>query len=238
MRRLGLLLLLGVSACTPSPTPPVFLSFTETEPGGEPYPVRMLITDKFLRIEDGDGTAGFILFDRAAHTIYSVNHEARNTLVLKARPVAMRPPEKFENAAVRDPAPFPDVDGRKVVHYRLTTNGENCFEVFAAEGLLPQAVVALREYHETLAGEQAMLQSRVPPIFQSACDLADYVFLPARYLAQGFPVRQVNRAGVVRQLVDFKTGVPVPPKFLELPTDYKQITPAEVRSESAAPAAR
>lgn len=220
-----------LSACTASPVPSVFLSFTETEPGGEPYPVRMLVTDKYLRIEDGDGKGGFILFDRETRTAYSVNHEARTTLVLKVRPVEMARPATFENKAERDTATFPAVEGRSVTHYRLMTNGEHCFDVYAADGLLPQAVKALREYHETLAGEQAAMQAHVPAAFQSGCDLADYVFLPTRYLEYGFPVRQINRAGVLRQLADFKTGVPVPPKFLELPADYKQLTPADMRKE-------
>ena len=107
------------------------------------------------------------------------------------------------------------VDGKTVTHYRLITNGEHCFDVYAAAGLLPQSVAALREYHEVLAGEQAAMQATVPAGMQSACELADYVFLPARYLAHGFPVRQVSRAGVTRQLMDFKTAVPVEPKLFE-----------------------
>jgi len=223
------LLALTVTACTDPQASSALLTFSESEPGGEPYPVRMLVTDKFLRIEDGDGQSGYVLFDRAARTIYSISHEARTTLVLRAEKVKLAAPEKFEHRVDRDPASFPAVDGRTVTHYRLITNGEHCFDVYAAAGLLPQSVAALREYHETLAGEQAMMQATVPAGMQSACELADYVFLPARYLEHGFPVRQVSRAGVTRQLVDFKTAVPVEPKLFELPKDYKQIVPADLR---------
>jgi hypothetical protein len=228
-RVLLLLVLPVLAACSEAVPPTAFLSFAETEPGGEPYPVRMLVTEKFLRIEDGDGQDGFVLLDRAARTLYSVNHAARTTLVVRAEPVKLAAPARFEHKAERDPAALPDVGGEKVVHYRLLTNGENCFEVYAADGLLPQALAALREYHETLAGEQAAMQANIPAAFQSACDLADHVFLPARHLAHGFPVRQVNRAGRVRQLIDYKTGVPVDAKLLQLPKDYKQITPANLR---------
>jgi hypothetical protein len=121
------------------------------------------------------------------------------------------------------------VDGKAVTHYRLVTNGQRCFEVYAADGLLPEAVAALREYHATLAGEQAVMQAQVPAGLQSDCDLADQVFLPARHLEHGFPVRQVNRAGVTRQLVDYKRDVPLQPGIFDIPKDYKQITPAGVR---------
>jgi hypothetical protein len=232
MRRASLIaVLLLLAACSNPPPDTYFLSFTETEPGGEPYPVRMLVTGKFLRIEDGDGQGGFILFDRAARTVYSVNHAARTTLVLGGRPVALAPPRKFEHRTERDNTTLPEIGGHPVAHYRLLTNGELCFEVYAAEGLMPSVVAALREYHAALAGEQAAMQVSVPAAFQSACDLADYVFLPTRHLAQGFPVRQVNRAGVIRQLTDFKTGIPVEARLLELPADYRQLSPAEVRKK-------
>jgi len=230
-RTLILLLWLTLAACT-SPVPDTaLLTFSETEPGGSPYPVRMLVTSQYLRIEDGDGRSGYILFDRQARTIYSVNHEARNTLVLKSRPVTLKVPDQFELKTQRDPEVLPPVDGKAVVHYRLTTNGKTCSEVYAAEGLLPQAVAALREYHETLAGEQAQLQANIPASFQSDCDLADYVFHPARYLDQGFPVRTINHGGVVRQLTDYKQGVPVEVKLFELPNGYEQITPMAMRNK-------
>lgn len=218
-----------LSACTENPPTATFLSFTESGPDGDAYPVRMLVTGKFLRIEDGDGQDGYVLFDRAARVIYSVNRTDKTTLLVRARPVKLTPPAKFEQAVERDAEKFPAVDGKPVVHYRLLTNRERCFDVYAAEGLLPEAVAALREYQQALAGEQAVIQVRTPANMQSVCDLADLIFLPGRYLDQGFPVRQVNHAGVMRQLVDFKRGVPVKAGMFDLPGDYKQITPADIK---------
>ena len=223
-----LLAALTLSACTDKPSPTIFLSFTESSSEGE-YPVRMLVNDQYLRIEDGESPDGFILFDRATRTIYSVSHAGKTTLVLHVQPVTLAVPKLFDNIAKADTESLPSVDGKKVLHYRLFTNGERCFDVYAAEGLLPEAVVALREYHETLAGEQAAMQTNMPASMQSACDLADQIFLPARYLAQGFPVRQVNFGGVVRQLVSYKRDVPVQSGIFDVPKDYKQITPATLR---------
>lgn len=222
------LVALTLTACTDRPSPTIFLSFTESNPDGE-YPVRMLVSGKYLRIEDGDTQDGFIVFDRAARTIYSVSHSGKSTLVLHARPVTLSAPKQFEHQVEREKESLPPVDGKTVTHYRLLTNGERCFDIYAAEGLLPEAVTALREYHETLAGEQAAMQTNIPIGMQSVCDLADQVFVPARYLEHGFPVRQVNRAGVTRQLVSYKRDVPVEKGIFDLPKDYKQITPAELR---------
>lgn len=230
MKRALLLLsiLAAVPACTDKPSSTIFLSFTESSEGVE-YPVRMLVNEKFLRIEDGESPDGYIVFDRAARTIYSVSHAAKNTLVLHAKPVTLARPEKFENTVKQEQETLPSVDGRTVTHYRLFSNGERCFDVYAADGLLPEAVQALREYHETLAGEQAAVQNKIPSELQSACDLADQIFLPARYLGYGFPVRQVNYPGVIRQLVSYKRDVPVQPGIFDVPKEYKQISPGALR---------
>ena len=225
------LLLILIPSCTKEPTGATFLSFNESMPGGDSYPVRMLVNEHFLRIEDGEARDGFIVFDRAKKTVYSINHTDKTTLVLSAYPAKLDPPKVFTHKVERDGEKLPDVGGRSVTHYKLLTNSERCFDVYAADGLLPEAVAALREYHRALAGEQSAMQAMVPAAFQSACDLAEYVFLPARHLEFGFPVRQINRAGVMRQLVDFKIGVPVEKGLFDVPTDYKQITPTEVRKQ-------
>ncbi len=191
--------------------------------------MRMLVSEKFLRIDDGDAQDGFIVFDRSARTIYSVSHTGKSTLVVHARPVTISAPKQFEHKVERGKETLPQIDGKTVTHYRLLTNRERCFDVYAVEGLLPEAVVALREYHETLAGEQAMMQINMPAAMQSACDLADQVLLPARYLAHGFPVRQVNYAGVTRQLVSYKRNVPIENGIFDLPKGYKEITTAKLR---------
>lgn len=226
MLMVGVLLL---PACNSTPAPTALsLSFIESGPEGE-RPLRMLVTGDYLRIEDGDAASGYILFDRRTGTVYSVSHGDRTVLTVRSVPVTLTPPRRFQNTVARAPEPLPAVDGRAVIHYQLLTNGERCADVYAADGLLPEAVAALREYHQALAATQARGQAGMPAAFQSACDLAEFVFLPARHLEYGFPVRQVNRAGVTRQLVDYKTDAPIETKLFEVPKDYRQITPSEIR---------
>jgi hypothetical protein len=57
-------------------TPAAVLYFVEQEPGVEPYRTRMIVTAGFLAWTR-DRTAGFLLFDRADGSIYSVS-SARN----------------------------------------------------------------------------------------------------------------------------------------------------------------
>lgn len=222
----GVILLAGCST-VPAPTA-LSLSFVESGPDGE-RPVRMLVTRDHLRIEDGDAAGGYILFDRRAATVYSVSHGDRTVLAIRSGPVTLTPPARFQNTVARDPEPLPAVAGKAVVHYQLLTNGERCADVYAADGLLPEAVAALREYHQALAAVQAAGQAGMPAELQSACDLAEFVFLPARHLEYGFPVRQVNRAGVTRQLVDYRSDAAVVKGSFDPPAGYREIVPGGIR---------
>jgi hypothetical protein len=44
-------------------------------------------------------------------------------------------------------------------------------------------------------------------------------------------VRQVNFAGVTRQLISYKLAVPVEKGIFEVPKDYRQISPAGMRQQ-------
>ena len=225
-----LLTFVAILGCADARAENIFLSFNETGPDGD-NPVRMLITQQFLRIEDGDAQDGFILFDRQHRIIYSISHESRQTLVIESQPVKSSGMRELKHRRDKGGDTPPAVAGKPVTHYRYYTNDQLCFEVYAAEGLLPEAVRALREYHETLAGEQAAIQARMPATLQQACDLADQVLLPARYLEAGFPVRWVKSNGETRQLIGYKTDVPLDPKLFDLPKDYKKFSAASQRCE-------
>ncbi len=216
----GLLSMLMVACSMTAPATVVY--FSDHEQGGEPYRTRMIVTAGFLRMDDGSGSRDFLLFDRADGTIYSVSSEDRQILVMHYRPVEIRPPEKFTQQAVSDTASFPAVDGRKVTHYELRTNGERCYDLYAADGLLPDVVLALRQYREALAGQQAVTVAATPPEFQSPCDLANNVFFPVRHLEHGFPVRLVDMTGRTTQLLDYKTGFRATADLFQLPADYQR----------------
>ncbi|OGI43354.1 MAG: hypothetical protein A2150_00765 [Candidatus Muproteobacteria bacterium RBG_16_64_11] len=215
-----------LTACAWAPRA-TLLEFSEQEGGGEPYATRMLVVDDYLRIDDGQGSDGFILLDRPARTIYSVSHADKTVLVIAPRKIELAPPAVFEHAVERDDEPYPQVAGKPVRRYTLTTNKQRCVEVFAADGLLPGAVAALREYQEILAGEQAFTAARRPKELQDDCALAADVFVPARHLAFGFPVKQTNSTGKARDLIDFRTGVAAEPGLFELPAGYRRYSLSE-----------
>ena len=227
----GCFFLTALVSCTEPTTPAAVLYFVEHEPGGEPYRTRMIVTAGFLRMDAGQDSRDFLLFDRADGSLYSVSSADKQVLVIRPRPVELMPPTKFTHRVVTDTAAFPAIEGRKVTHYELLTNEKRCYDLYAAEGLLPGAVVALREYRLILAGQQALTVSMTPTDMQSPCDLANNVFLPVRHLEYGFPVRLTDMTGRTMELVDYKTDFRVTADLLRLPAEYKRLTLEELRTK-------
>lgn len=226
---LASLLLPMLASCSEPTTPASVLYFVEHEPGAEPYRTRMVVTAGFLRIDGGSDDPDFLLFDRADGTIYSVSGAERQILVIRPRPMDANPPADFKHQVARDNAAFPAVGAHKVSHYELLTNGQRCYDLYAAAGLLPEAVLALRQYREVLAGQQAKTLPLAPPGTQSACDLANNIFLPARHLEHGFPVRLTDMTGKTVELVDYNEEFRATAAMLRLPADYQRLTIEELR---------
>jgi hypothetical protein len=203
--------------------------FQERQGGGEAWSTRMLLTPAYLRIDDGKDDADFVLLDRRARAIYNVNHGDKTVLVVRARPVAATPPQPFVAETKRDDETYPAIGGRRVLHYELFSNHARCYDVYAAPGLLPDAVEALREFAQTLAGEQASTLAYTPKEMQAACMLANNVFLPTRHLEFGFPVRQEDMAGNERQLVNYDENRILSPTLFQLPADFRRYSLSDLR---------
>ncbi len=230
-----LIALVALGACTERPASELatVLYFVDREPGGEPYRTRVIVTRRFLRIDDGTATDSYLLYDRSTRVISSVVPADSRILIIAPKAVKLDPPAEFRHEIVRDAERFASIGGHPVAHYRLLTNGKQCYDLYAAEGLLPEATTALAEYREVLAGEQAVVVPLMPKEMRSACDLANHVFLPARHLAHGLPIRYTDMTGRTTELVDFKTGMEVDPALFALPGSYRRITIEEMRGQKS-----
>jgi hypothetical protein len=238
-RTLGVLILASVLVACSSEPPPLeratALYFVEDDSAADTTPVRMIVGQKFLRIDGGEEGKDFLLYDRAARVIYNVSATDRLILVIPARPAPSGKPPKLYHRTKRDTASFPAVGGRPVVHYRLITNGRLCYDLYAADGLLPSAVSALREYREALAGEQTAAIGFTPSEQKAPCDLTNHVYLPSRHLVHGFPVRLVEfdardpKRRRVTELKNYRTEFEVAPDLFRLPEDFRRMNLKELR---------
>jgi hypothetical protein len=212
------------SGLEPNQQTATVLQYEEQEPGTDHYQTRMIVTPRYLRIDDGFDARDFLLFDRQDKTIYSVSAADASVLVIKYSAPAGRVPSSQKHEVVEEGDRAPDVGGTKVRHYRLLTDNRQCYDLYAAEGLLPQAVAAWREYRESLAAEQARTLAWTPKEMRSTCRLANNIHAPTRLLAHGLPVRYAETNGKVGQLVDYQSNAKVDARLFELPAEYSRVS--------------
>lgn len=205
------------------------LHYAEQEQGGEPFRTRMIVTSRWLRIDDGAGSTDYLLFDRRDRTIYNLTAADSSILVLPALAVGISSPLTLQNRVEKDDQKLPAVANRPVTHYRLHTNNKLCYDLYAVEGLLPNAVQALREYRGALAGQQAVPLPEMPKELLAGCDLANNIFMPMRYLDYGLPVRLVETGVRTSELVDFQEDFDAVPGLFELPASYRRLTIEQMR---------
>lgn len=205
--------------------------FNEVENDAPGQVTRMIVTKKYLRIDNGKPGNDFLLYDRVKRIIYSTNSLDQRTLVINAHPLTRKSPIKLDNKIEKIPTDAPEIEGKKVKHLQLSTNNNICYDLFAVDNFLPDVVAALKEYRLALAGEQAVIIDSMPKEMLQACDLANNIFFASRHLEHGFPVRLQETNGRFRELVEYKRGIKIDAALLKLPESYEKFTAEEMRAK-------
>lgn len=202
------------------------LDYSEWEAGVEPYAARALISPAFMRLDYGPDDAGFVLFDRRAGVIYSVQDEDRRILEIKA-------PEAANTEAAKAPVELrlsedshtdmdaPSVAGEQPVLTDYRVNGALCMQTVSVPGLLPEAVAAWREFAQLMAVQRVTTLANTPREFWQDCSLANDIYAPTRYLQHGLPIREDSRSGVSRELRGFDAKASLPEDVFTLPQGYR-----------------
>lgn len=208
-----------------SPIDAVLLEYSEQEAGSAAYPVRILVTDHYLRIDDGYDESDYILLDRDAASLFSVTHGDRSILRIVPPATDAGPVADIEPGIehiVDESAPL--IAGRRPQHYRFTAAGAVCREAVVVPELLPAAIAALEEYDRLLARRQIETLEQVPAEIRTPCYLSRYVYYPARPLEHGLPIREWDASGYLRVLTDYRERLPVPRTLFTLPIGYQEYT--------------
>lgn len=200
------------------------LRFEEQEEGVEPYPLRMIVTKQFLRMDDGPDAKSYLLLDRAKKTIYNVNAEDRTILEIPGRKIIL-PEEGRPDLEVteQDSRDMPSFGARQPVYKTLSVGNKACYNVIAIPELMPDTVAAMREYLQTLSSQQIENLDKTPKAMRDPCMMANLVFYPTKHLEFGFPLREWDYRGFVREMVDFGKSE-VNSSLFSLPPDYRRMT--------------
>jgi len=198
------------------------LYYRMSEPGIDPYLSRWLITDKFLRIDEGDAADNYVLFDRHKRTVYSVVHGDRTVLEIPHRAINRKPPKplKPQSRVILDEK-APTIEGRKTLQRELHINAALCYNVVSVEQLLPDAVKAIGEYRQVMAGEHAKNLDNTPVELQEPCDLALHIFSPLWVVEKGLPIQEWNPQGKSSALLNYKADEKVDSVLFSVPKEYR-----------------
>ena len=213
----------GASRTPPEAVAATMLLYQEQEPGTDTYPLRLLITQDFVRSDDGADAGSFLLYDRREKVLYSVSHEERRILVIQDPPFDRHWPETLrleDQLTLAEEAPR--IGGHPVYAYSLVSDGSLCQQSMVVPGLLAEAGKAISEVRDLLAARQHKDLDKTPEEFRTACFLANYVYAPGRNLEHGFAVQEANSAGLHRLLVDYRLEFDTDPRLFKLPARYEQ----------------
>jgi hypothetical protein len=198
------------------------LWYEEQERGTEVYPVRILVTDGYLRIDDGVDESDFILLERRTRTIYSVNHGDQTTLQIEHHPPGVSMPDSIIlTKEIQTDTEAPAIGGKKPLHIRLMANGTSCYEGVTVSGLLKDVSTALGEYARALGDRQLNNLQDVPQEVQTPCYLSRYAYAPDRLYLQGLPIQEWDKTGYRRALVNFSEADSVSRSLFDVPASYE-----------------
>jgi len=182
----------------------------------------MMVSDRYIRIDDGEQSDGYVLFDRYKKRIFSVVNENESILVVDPIYPHQDVPDDLQirsELLAMDEAPL--ISGVKPSYYQFHANDTLCYHLVAAEGFLPEVTKALQDYQLILAAQQQETLESTPEELQTPCFLANYVYAPIVYISKGFPLEQWDETGYHRSLSSVKDDVSVDPSVFMLPENYE-----------------
>jgi hypothetical protein len=112
---------------------------------------------------------------------------------------------------------------------RLIVTNKYCYDVIAVPGLMPDVVIALREFSELLASDSKVTFNTLPADLQKPCDISMNTFAPGRHLEFGFPIQEWSMNGSGRSLLDYQLDYQPDQALFVLPEDYRQFSVQEFR---------
>ncbi len=231
MQKIVMTVLLLAFAANASARQASLLVYQVWEEGIDPYISRILVTPDYLRLDEGDGSDGYTLFDRQQEIVYSVSLEDKSVLVIDHTDMVPGDNEGLIlQQEVSEDRDAPTVAGRQPRQVRLLANGELCAELTVIDGVMDDAVAALAEMKLALARVQAATLDAIPLSMRTPCDLASNIYAPDRHLQFGLPLQE-RAAGRSQSLVDFSTEFDAEDALFEIPSEFGRrpmITPASI----------
>lgn len=213
----------------------VKIDFVEYEKYVKPYPTRLIVTNNYMRFDDGEGSTSYVLFNRETDTIYSVNDDERTVMSLSHQDTELEPPMELNleerNLGTLEDAP--SIQGMDPLHYEFSANGDVCYSVVAVKQLMPDVVDAMQAFSAVLASDSKVTFNNIPADLHDACDMSMSTFAAGRHLQHGFPIQEWSVNGDGRTLVNYDENYTPDPALFELPNEYQHFSIQDMREGKA-----
>lgn len=224
MKNLAALVLL--TGATAQAADMIDLRYQDSENGVPAYQTRVLVTDRYLRMDDGNDGADFVLFDRKTGKVSNVLHERKMLIALHDAKLSRSPVYSYRVEQKVVPV------RAGTVRVQVLADGKLCSETVAASRLYPDAARALAEYKAALAYTQWTTYRNTPAELRQDCDLVHHVWQTGMALSHGLPIEERDYAGRFRQYVSGETRE-LKPELFKLPTDYESLGLPGIAGEGA-----
>lgn len=203
------------------------LLYIEREAGLDEYEVTMLVSDRYLRIDETGEESGFIIYDDKDKVIYSVSHQDKSVLVIKEHKFSEKNSPVKSSVEYLQLADAPTVSGNVIYNYRVFTgegdNEETCTEIQLVENILPKVRKILRNYQKVVSGQQVKMTDNKITDTQTACFYVDQIYNTAAYYEKGMPIQEWHSNERFKVLSTYKKITINKDKFT-IPEKYRQFT--------------
>jgi hypothetical protein len=226
MKRINILLLLALvyfytQLALAEKMDSLALTYEEVEKGAGAQIMRYIINDQFMRIDNGNDNADFILFDLKKKNIYSVNHEDQT--ILKIENKAWSQPQfgfKVSTQLTKMKA-APKIQNKDVYAYYVKAGDKTCTEVFLIKDSFMDEMNVLYQYQQVLSGQQVSTLKNTPVEMHTPCFLVDQVYHAGDYFKLGLPVQISYSRDYVKFLKNYKS-MKFDSVIFKLPESYSE----------------
>lgn len=207
------------------------LKYIEREPGTDDYEVTMLISDRYIRIDETGENSGFIIYDDEKKVIYSVGHQDRSILVINQYEFSENNSPVKANVEYLQLADAPTVSDKHIFNYRVFVNTgagvvdkeETCTDIQLVEDLLPEVRGILQNYQKVMSGQQVKMTDNKINEMQTSCFYADQIYNSGAYYEKGLPIQEWHSNERSKILTTYKKISVASDKF-NIPESYRQFS--------------
>ncbi|HEB81590.1 MAG TPA: hypothetical protein ENJ11_01875 [Gammaproteobacteria bacterium] len=203
------------------------LNYMEREPGVDDYEVVMLVSDRYIRIDNPGEDSGYIIYDDKLKTIFSVSHFDRSTLVIREFPFSEDASPAKSSVEYLELADAPPVSGNGIYNYRVYTGKDDaeqtCSEIQLVENILPEVRAMLKNYQQVVSGQQVKTADNTLSDVHGACFYIDQVYNAGKYYDKGMPIQEWHSNDRFKLLTSYKK-VNVSRDSFKVPENYRQFS--------------